>query len=192
MRRLLAFEMVSLDGCFVDARGDMSWAKNPAPDPEFEAFTERNAEGGGVLLFGRVTYQMMAGWWPTPLALQTSPAVARRMNEGPKYVFSRTLREASWRNTTILSGDAADEVRKLKRESGPGMAILGSGTIVARLAREGLIDEFQLVVIPVALGAGRSPFAGLPARLDLALTGSRAFANGNVLLSYEPRRRPAG
>jgi len=190
MRRLLAFEMVSLDGYFVDARGDMSWAKNAVPDPEFDAFTTRNAEGGGVLLFGRVTYEMMAGYWPTPLALQTSPAVARRMNEGAKYVFSRTLREASWANTTILAGDAADEVRRLKRETGPGMAILGSGTIVSRLAGDGLIDEFQLVVIPVVLGAGRTPFAGIRERLDLALTQSRAFANGNVLLCYAPRRRP--
>ena len=119
MRRLLAFEMVSLDGYFVDARGDMSWA-----------------------------------------------------------------------HTTILTGDAADEVRRLKREAGPGLAVLGSGTVVSRLAGDGLIDEFQLVVIPVVLGAGRTPFAGIRERLDLALLGSRAFANGNVLLRYAPRRRP--
>ena len=190
MRRLIAFEMVSLDGYFVDARGDMSWAKNTVPDPEFDAFTTRNAEGGGVLLFGRVTYEMMAGYWPTPLARRTAPGVAGRMNDGAKIVFSRTLREASWAHTTILAGDAADEVRRLKREAGPGLAILGSGTIVSRLASEGLIDEFQLIVIPVVLGAGRTPFAGIPERLDLALTRSRAFANGNVLLCYEPRRRP--
>jgi dihydrofolate reductase len=170
VRKLLAFEMVSLDGYFVDARGDMRWAKNTAADPEFDAFTTRNAEGGGVLLFGRVTYEMMAGYWPTPLARQTSPQVARRMNEGAKVVFSHTLREASWANTTILAGDAADEVRRLKRDAGPGLAILGSGTIVSRLAGEGLIDEFQLVVIPVVLGAGRTPFAGIRERLDLALT----------------------
>ena len=186
MRSLIVFNMVSLDGYFVDSKGDMSWAKNPAPDPEYQAFVEGNAQGGGVLLFGRVTYDLMASYWPTPLAMQNDPIVARRMNDLPKVVFSRGMAKASWSNTTLVKGDLADAVRRMKRESGPGMAILGSGSIVSQLAQEGLVDEFQIVVVPVVIGGGRTLFEGGTKRLGLKLTESRAFANGNVLLRYRP------
>lgn len=186
MRNLIVFNMVSLDGYFVDAKGDMSWAKNPAPDPEYQGFVEGNAQGGGVLLFGRVTYDLMASYWPTPLALQNDPVVARRMNDLPKVVFSRRMAKVSWTNTTLVRGDLAAAVRKMKQESGPGMAILGSGSIVSQLAQEGLVDEYQIVVVPVVLGAGRTLFEGGTKRLALKLIESRGFANGNVLLRYQP------
>ena len=186
MRRLIAFDMISLDGYFVDARGDMGWAKTSAPDPEYDAFVAGNASGGGVLLFGRITYELMVRYWPTPLAMQNDPVVAERMNSGPKVVFSRTLDRVTWANTTLVTGDLAGEVRRMKQAEGPGLAILGSGSIVAQLTRERLIDEYQFVVIPLVLGAGRTLFEGLPRPLGLVLTGSRAFANGNVVLTYRP------
>lgn len=186
MRSLIVFNMVSLDGYFVDAKGDMSWAKNPAPDPVYQAFVEGNAKGGGVLLFGRVTYDLMASYWPTPLAMQNDPVVARRMNELPKIVFSRRMAKASWSNTTLVNEDIAAAVRKMKQQAGPGMVILGSGSIVSQLAQEGLVDEFQIVVVPVVLGTGRTLFEGGAKRLGLTLIESRAFANGNVLLRYRP------
>jgi len=184
--KLIVFDMVSLDGFFVDARGDMSWAKSPAPDPEYQAFVEGNASGGGVLLFGRITYELMAGYWPTPLAARNDPVVARRMNDLPKVVFSRTLAAASWSNTRLVRDDLAGAVRTMKRESGPGLAILGSGSIVSQLTQAGLIDEYQIVVVPVVLGAGRTLFEGGTERRGLVLAESRAFANGNVLLRYHP------
>jgi dihydrofolate reductase len=184
--RLIVFNQISLDGYFVDAHGDMSWAHNATPDEEWDAFVEANASGGGVLVFGRITYELMAGYWPTPLARQNSPVVADRMNSLLKLVFSRTLSEASWANTRLVSGDPAAEIRGLKNEPGPGMAIMGSGTIVAQLTRERLIDEYQVVVIPLVLGRGRTMFDGVEERLDLKLTNTRAFGNGNVVLSYEP------
>ncbi len=112
--------------------------------------------------------------------------VAERMNDLPKIVFSRTLDKASWNNTTILDGDPAGEVRRLKEESKHGLVILGSGSIVAQLAREGLVDEYQLVVNPVVLGRGRTMFDGLEKMLALRLSKSRTFGNGNVYLCYEP------
>jgi dihydrofolate reductase len=184
MPRLIAFEQVSLDGYFVDAKGDMSWAHKQ--DPEWNAFAASNARGGGALLFGRVTYEMMASFWPTPAARERVPAVAEGMNNLPKFVFSRTLEKASWKNTTLVKGDLAAEVQRMKNGSGPGMAILGSGTIVSQLAEAGLIDEFQIVVNPIVLGKGRTLFEGVKGRLGLKLLKTRPFGNGNVVLYYEP------
>ena len=96
------------------------------------------------------------------------------------------MKEASWNNTTLVKGNLVEEVRKMKNEPGPGMVIFGSGTIVAQLAQEGLIDEFQLVVIPVVLGSGRTMFEGIKKRISLKLLNTRTFKNGNVLLCYEP------
>jgi dihydrofolate reductase len=176
--------MVSLDAYFADANGDMSWAHKK--DPEWQAFVSENASGGGQLLFGRVTYDLMASFWPTPFAAQSNPIVVERMNSLPKFVFSRTLDKASWNNTTLVKGDLATEVRKLKREPGPNMTLMGSGSIVAQLADAGLIDEYQIVVSPLVLGNGRTLFEGVKKKLPMKLTKSRAFGNGNVVLCYEP------
>ncbi len=184
MRKLAVFNQVSVDGYFVDAHGDMSWAgKN---DPEWRAFAEENAKRGGELLFGRVTYDLMASYWPTPLARAQNPIVAECMNNLPKVVFSRTMHAASWSNTRVARGDLVAEVRRLKAAPGPGMAILGSGSVVSQLAEAGLIDEYQVAVIPVALGKGRTMFDGVTGKLSLKLTKTRVFGNGNVVLHYEP------
>ena len=186
MRTLAVFSHVSLDGYFVDANGDMSWAKAAAADPEWTAFVAENASGSGALLFGRITYEMMARFWPTPMAIEMMPAVAAGMNRMPKYVFSRTLHEVTWSNSTLVKGDLAAAVRELKERSGPDLVILGSGSLVAQLAPAGLIDEYQVVVNPIVLGRGRTMFDGVTKTLPLTLTGARAFRNGNVLLTYTP------
>jgi dihydrofolate reductase len=186
MRKLVVFNNVTLDGYFVDAQGDMRWAHNPKPDPEWDAFVGANAGGGGVLVFGRVTYELMASYWPTPMAAQNAPSVAEGMNRSEKIVFSRTLEAASWNNTKLVKSDPGAEIRKLKNEPGGGMCVLGSGTIVAQLAEQGLVDEYNLVVVPVVLGKGRTMFDGVKKKLAMKPTKTRAFANGNVLLCYEP------
>jgi dihydrofolate reductase len=183
--KLVVFNQVSLDGYFTDANGDMSWAHKQ--DPEWNAFVAENAQGGGVLLFGRITYEMMASFWPTPHAMQHMPVVAEQMNNLPKVVFSRTLDQASWNNTKLVKSGLAAEVRKMKQEPGEDMAIMGSGSIVSQLAQEGLIDEFQVVVNAIVLGNGRTMFEGVKERLTLKQTKTRTFGNGNVLLCYEPR-----
>ena len=188
MRRLIAFENTTLDGYFAGANGDMRWAYEKVSDPEFDAFVAENAKSGGMLVLGRITYEMMASYWPTPLAMQNMPAVAEGMNAEPKLVFSRTLKEASWNNSTLIKEDMAGEIRRLKQTPGKDMAILGSGSIVSQLAEEGLIDEFQVVVNPVVIGQGRTMFDGVTKKLNLKLTKSRAFPGGNVLLCYEPVR----
>jgi len=185
MAKLAVFNHVTLDGYFTDPNGDMSFAHRPAPDPEWDAFVEANAGGGGTLVFGRKTYDMMAGFWPTPAAQQMMPVVAERMNNLPKVVFSRSMKRASWNNTTLVTGDLASVVRALKQGSGQDMVILGSGSIVSQLTELRLIDAYQFVVDPVVLGRGRTMFDTVTSKVPLRLTASRTFGNGNVLLSYE-------
>ena len=186
MRKLIVFNHVSLDGYFTDAKDDMSFAHNDRQDAEWDAFVQSNARGGGTLVFGRITYELMASFWPTPLAAENMPLVAQQMNSLPKVVFSRTLDAVSWNNTKLVKADMAGEIRKMKQEAGEDMVILGSGSIISQLAREGLIDEYQIVVDPVALGKGRTMFDGIKEKLPLKLIKTRAFGNGNVLLCYEP------
>jgi dihydrofolate reductase len=186
MRKLVVFNTVTLDGYFAGEDGDISWAHTDAQDAEWNDFVAGNAGGDGLLLFGRITYEMMVGYWPTPLAAENDPVVAERMNTLPKIVFSRTLDEVSWQNTRLVKSNMVAEVHKLKNEAGPDMTILGSGTIISQLAAAGLIDEYQIVMAPVVIGRGRTMFAGLPENLPLKLTKTRAFNNGNVLLRYEP------
>jgi dihydrofolate reductase len=108
------------------------------------------------------------------------------MNALPKVLFSSTLAQPSWQNTEVVTGDIEAFVERMKREPGPDMVILGSGTIVSQLTDARLIDEYQLVVTPVVLGSGRTMFEGVEQTVDLRLTGTRAFGNGNVVLWYEP------
>jgi dihydrofolate reductase len=183
MRKLSVFNSVTVDGYFTDQNGDMSWAHSN--DPEWNAYVAENAKGGGSLLFGRVTYEMMASFWPTPAALQAFPDVAKGMNELPKVVFSRTLDQATWQNTKLVKGDLITEVRKLKSEPGPDLVILGSGSIVSQLAQAGLIDDFQIVLVPIVLGQGRTMFEGVKDKLNLKRTTTRTFGNGNIVIGYE-------
>ncbi len=182
MRKLIVFESVSVDGYFVDNGGDMSWAHNP--DAEFDAFTSENAKGCGTLVFGRITYELMAGWWPTSEAARMAPEVAAAMNRLPKVVFSRKLEKADWSNTRLIKSDPVAAIRALKAEEGKDLVIMGSGSLVALLAPTSLIDEYQLVLVPVALGGGRTLFQGIGGRLPLTLAESRRFKNGNVFLRY--------
>lgn len=167
-------------------KGDMSWAHKNGP--EWKAFSEESAMGGGTLLFGRVTYELMASVWPTPEGAKASPVIAEQMNNLSKVVFSRTLDKVSWKNTKLVKDAMIAEIRKMKEEPGDVMVIMGSGGIVSQLAGEGLIDEYQLVIDPLVLGQGRTMFGSIQDKIPLKLTKTRAFTNGNVVLYYEPAR----
>ena len=175
------FESISVDGYFCDAHGDMSFAHAGADDPEFAAWIGGNASGGGELLFGRVTYEMMASFWPTPAAAQQMPVVAKGMNAATKWVASRSLARVDWSGARLLDGDLVTAVRALKAKDGPGIAVLGSGSIAAQLGAAGLVDDYQFVIVPVALGGGRTVFS---AGKTLTLQHSRTFKNGRVVVTY--------
>jgi dihydrofolate reductase len=184
MRALHVFESISLDGFYRDANGGMQWAHASSDDPEFQNFVAGNAQGGGDLLFGRVTYEMMRAYWPTEAAKQAMPAVADGMTRATKYVASRTLTELGWQNTRLLDGELIAAVRTLKASPGPTITILGSGNIVAQLAAERLVDRYQLVVVPVILGSGATLFDRVREPQTMRLVDSRAFGNGRVVDTY--------
>lgn len=183
MGKLIVFNQVSLDGFIADANGDMSWAHKD--DAEWNEFIAGNASQGSQLVLGRVTYEMMASFWPTPQAMAGMPTVAERMNTMTKIVFTRTLHAASWQNTILVKDDIAAEMRRIKETSEADMTILGSGSIVSQLSQAGLIDEYQIIINPVVLGQGKSMFETVQKPLNLIQTKTRTFGNGNVLLCYE-------
>jgi dihydrofolate reductase len=183
MRRLLFFMLVSANGYYERGRWEIDWHRT---DEEFNAFAVEQLDEVGTLVFGRVTYEGMAAFWPTPEAIAAEPGTAKRMNALPKVVVSRTLERADWDNTRILR--SIEDVAALKREDGKDAIVFASSDLTTALAERGLIDEYRLLVNPVALSEGKPLLKGLGRDLPLTLLGSRVFGNGNVLLRYEPRR----
>ena len=192
MGKITVFNLVTLDGLFAGPNGEIDWHN---ADDEFSRFTVEQIQTRpfDTLIFGRVTYELMASYWPTPEAIKNDPIVAGFMNRVPKTVFSRTphkVEEGShWKNITILHEIKPEEILKWKEQKGREIGIFGSGTIVQQFANLGLIDEYRLLVNPVILGAGRPLFQGVK-KTSLKLLDTRRFGNGNVLLTFEPGRQP--
>jgi dihydrofolate reductase len=180
MRKLRVFESISIDGYFTDASGGMGWAHSGPEDAEFNEWVSGNASRGGDLLFGRKTYQMMEAYWPTPMAMQRMPKVATGMNSAQKHVASRTI-TPTWENSRLLGPDLLSAVRELKTSSGPDITVLGSGSVAAQLGDAKLVDEYQFVMLPLALGAGRTVFTHA---CQLKLVNQRVFRCGHVVLTY--------
>jgi dihydrofolate reductase len=183
MRKLGVFNFMTLNGLYKGPNEDISWHRH---GEEESAFAAEGANARTTLVFGRVTYEMMASYWPTPMAHQNSPDVAKGMNESEKIVFSKTLKNPSWNNTKVISANIIEEMKKLKKTSGPDLTILGSGSLVTQFAEHGLIDDYQFMVDPVALGDGIPSFKGMSHKLDLKLTKTKVFKSGVVLLWYQP------
>jgi dihydrofolate reductase len=185
MRKIFAFIMTTLDGYYEGPNQEFDfWVI----DDEFNEFSLQQLDEADTLVFGRVTYEGMAAYWPTPAAEEEDARVAATMNDTPKIVVSRTLDRAEWTKTDI-AGDA-EELRRLKREPGGDMVILGSPRLTESLIRLRLIDELRIMVNPVVLGAGNSLFRSAEERIRLKLLRTRAFNSGNVLLYYGPATRP--
>ncbi len=183
MRKVFVFDLVTLDGYFEGPNRDISWHN---VDAEFNEYAVEMLDSVDTLLFGRVTYELMAGYWPTPDVIKNDPLVAERMNNLTKIVFSRTLDKAEWNNTRLVKDNIEEETKKMKQQPGKDMAILGSGDIVSQFAQSGLIDEYRIMVNPVVLGRGNPLFKGIKDSFNLKLLRTRTFRNGNVLLYYQP------
>jgi dihydrofolate reductase len=184
VRNVIVSMMVTLDGFFAGPNGEIDWHH---VDDEFNEYAIDLLNAVDTLLFGRVTYQGMASYWPTPTATTDDPIVVAKMNSLPKVVFSHTLLTVEWHPTRLAKGNLADEIATMKQQPGGDMVIFGSGTIVSALAQLGLIDDYRLIVNPVAIGDGQSLFSGISERLNLKLVSTRTFRSGNVLLRYQPR-----
>lgn len=187
MGSLGVFNHVTLDGYFAGPDGEIDWFKAIGKDDEYDAYTHDQSQGGSTLLFGRTTYEMMKSYWPTPDAVRDEPRMAEVMNESPKIVFSKTLKsveeEGSWKNVALRREIERDDILALKKQG--DLTILGSGSIVQQLASLGLIDEYQLFIVPVVLGKGKSLFHDVR-ETSMTLGSARSFANGVVALIYRP------
>ena len=185
MRKVILMMQVSLDG-FIEGPGqDLSWHR---VDDELHSHFNEELRTMGAFLDGRVTYELMADFWPTADQNPTSTAreaeFARIWRDMPKIVYSRTLAKADW-NTEVVSDVAAEDIVKLKEQPGGDLA-LGGADLSAAFGRLGLIDEYRIYVHPVLIGRGKPLFQETDGTTPLRLLESRTFGNGVVLLRYAP------
>jgi len=183
MRKLFLFNMTTLDGFFEGPNQDISWHN---VDEEFNEFAIDQLNEIDTLLFGRITYQGMESYWPTESAIKDDPIVAGLMNSLSKIVFSKTLDKAEWNNSRLVKENVAEEVLKLKGQSGKDIAIFGSSELAVTLAESGLIDEYRIILNPVFLGHGTPLLKGIKEKVNLKLLRARTFKSDNVLLYYAP------
>ncbi|MFF3329072.1 dihydrofolate reductase family protein [Streptomyces sp. NPDC002888] len=189
MRNIILMMSVSLDGFIEGPDRDISWHR---VDDALHQHMNDTIRPLGGLLHGRVTYELMADFWPTadqdPAASAVVAEFAEIWREKPKIVYSRTLQHADW-NTTIVRDVVPEEVRALKEQPGGDLA-LGGADIAAAFLRHDLVDEFRVYVHPVLVGDGKPLFPRTSTPTSLRLAQSRTFGNGVVLLRYERSNRP--
>ena len=195
MRRIVMFNRVTADGYFAAPDGNLDWV---VPDEEVDNAGAEAIPGFDTILFGRRTYELFEGFWPKALddssaapdphdAGRRSPtirAMALFINEATKVVFSRTLKDVTWKNSSLVHELDAREIDAMKKQSGKDMIVFGSGSIVSQLSQHGLIDEYQFVVCPVFLGSGRPLLSGMSKKLGLTLLEVKGYESGDVLLRY--------
>jgi dihydrofolate reductase len=185
MRKVIVSEFLTLDGVMEDPGGAEGfeyggWSFAAGGD-EDRAYKYEELFAADALLLGRTTYEAFAAAWPQ---MGGDNGYGDRMNNLPKYVASNTLTETEW-NATVIKGDLADEVTRLKQQPGQDILVFGSGELARSLAARGLVDEYRLMIHPVALGKGKRLFGDGPGKQDLKLADSKTFTNGIVLLVYE-------
>lgn len=188
MGKIVVTEFVSLDGVMEDPGGAEGyrhggWTFEFDRGAEGDRFKLAELEEAEAQLLGRVTYEGFAAAWPT---IEDSSGFAEKMNSMPKYVVSSTLGEASWSNSTVLSGEPAEEVAALRRDVDGTILVAGSARLVQGLLRHDLVDELRLMVFPVVLGEGKRLFDGVAEKKPLRLLESRGFGDGVELRVYEP------
>lgn len=181
MRKIIVWNVVTLDGCF---EGEKPWDLSFHTlvwGPELEALSLEQLQEAGMLVFGANTYKGMAEYWPTA---ETEGEVTALMNSIAKVVCSSSLEKAEWNNTTILR-DAVPELQRLKEQGDKPMYIFGSGKLTESLMNAEMIDEIRLCVAPIILGHGRRLFTEAHTTRNLRLLESRSLHSGGVLLQYE-------
>ena len=179
MRRLVAWDLMTLDGYFEGRNPwDLGFNETVWGD-ELEAFSLEQGKEIGTLLFGRRTYEGMAGYWS-----QETGAIADMMNSIAKAVATRTLDEATWNNTRLLKGEAAEAVRALKAEEGKDVYVFGSADLLDSLLKAGLVDEYRICVAPVVLGGGNPLFKPQDQQVKMRLESARPLKTGGAILTY--------
>ena len=191
MRKVIVSNLVSLDGFFDGPNRELDWF---VVEEEFFEYAKELLRSVDTILFGRITYEGMASYWPTPAAADNDPTITHKMNNLSKIVFSKTLSTVDpivigWNNSKLVKGNIAEEIRKMKEEAGKDMVIFGSGSIVSALTRFGLIDEYRIIVNPVILGKGNPLFKDLQDKFNLELVKTKTLKSGVVIFYYQPDKK---
>ena len=181
MRKVILANLVSVDGYFEGPNKELDWFN---VDSEFLEQAEETLNFADILLFGRITYEHMASYWPTAEAIKNDPIIAKKMNSLSKIVFSKTLEKAKWENTKLVKENIIGEILILKQQPGKDIVIFGSSDLSVYLMQADLIDEFRIFINPVALGGGNTLFKSINKRYNLKLLNVKTFKSGNVLLCY--------
>jgi dihydrofolate reductase len=189
--RIVVTEFVSLDGVMEDPGGSESfkhggWSFAFSRGDEGDKFKLDETRASDALLLGRVTYEGFADAWPS-----REGEFADKFNSMPKYVLSSTLQDPEWSNSTVLKGDLAEEVAKLKREHDGDIVVHGSAQLAQTLIEDDLVDELRLMVFPVVLGSGKRLFGDTSDKKSLQLVDSRVVGDGVAILTYAPAREEA-
>ena len=194
MRKIIVFNLISLDGYFARENGDIDWHN---VDDEFNDFAVEHTAEFGTIIFGHTTYNLFEEFWPAaindPKLSPEDHKIAQIIDDVEKIVFSKTLKEVTWKNSKLFHEIDPEEVKKWKSPSTSSgsnekpMVIFGSGTIVQQFTNLGLIDEYRLMINPLILGKGKPMFKDV-GEVKLKLMSRRTFKNGNVLLSYQPEK----
>jgi dihydrofolate reductase len=186
VRKVVAVEFVSVDGVMESPEG---WASSYTND-EMEEANASGMAASDALLLGRVTYEQMAAFWSNQSG---GVPMVDYINSVPKHVVSTTLEEPlGWNNSTLIRGNVAEDITRLKQQPGKDIAVLGSGTLVRSLVQDDLLDELRLIIHPVVLGSGKRLFEDGGNRKALELVDSKTFATGVLYLTYRPARREVG
>ncbi len=190
MRKIIVTTWITLDGYISGPNGVMDWIMVDETMGQYEYNLVNSAD---TLILGRVTYQSFAGSWPhvpdNPSVSEGEKEYARILNSMRKIVFSKSLEKAEWNNSQLMRGILPEDIAKLKQEPGKDIVVYGSASIVQAFTKLGLIDEYQLLVHPVALGSGKPLFAGLAEPAHLRLLQTKSFPSGVIGLYYTPRSK---
>jgi dihydrofolate reductase len=185
MKKIIAFEWLSLDGFFGGPNEETDWF---VWDEEVGIEAKKVQSKADTLLFGRKTYDIMAGYWPTPASASEDPAITDFLNETNKIVFSKTLETVDWKNTRMVNEITPEEIKKIKQQARKNILIYGSGSVVSQLMKLGLIDEYQIMVNPVVLGKGKPLFQNIEEKLKLKTIKTKKFKCGNVMITYQDEK----
>ncbi|WP_215225290.1 dihydrofolate reductase family protein [Echinicola shivajiensis] len=184
MAKLTSFTFISLNGFYKGPQENIDWHQHGGEEADYSA---KSLKSNSILLFGRVTYEMMKSFWPSQMAYDGFPEVAEGMNKAEKLVVSKSLETAGWQNTKIIKANLIEEITQLKQFGEKNITLLGSGKVLEQLAAANLIDEYQIMIDPVFVGGGTPIIDHLNNNIILELKDCKTFKSGTILLNYLPK-----
>jgi dihydrofolate reductase len=180
MRKIIVSEFLSLDGVM---EAPETW-HFPYITEDFDEYNKNSLLESDAFLYGRVTYDAFASFWPS--MTNNEYGISDKLNNAPKYVVSKTLKEATWNNSTILNGNLVEDISAIKQQGNGKIGVTGSGKLIQSLMQANLIDQLDLLIHPIVVGNGQHLFPDGFGNNPLKLVDSRSFNSGVMLLSYQP------